>query len=74
MMHEGGGELGIDLSRSFVVGDNATTSSAGKAVGARGSLVRTGYGAATRAAATGRAARAIVDNLMAAVAWILRQP
>jgi D-glycero-D-manno-heptose 1,7-bisphosphate phosphatase len=64
---------GIDLSRSFVVGDRAHDVESGMAVGAAGALVRTGYGAAHEAAARSRGA-VVTNNLMEAVAWILRQP
>ena len=47
-------ELGIDPARSFIVGDGGSTSALARAVGARGVLVRTGYGARRRAAAARR--------------------
>jgi D-glycero-D-manno-heptose 1,7-bisphosphate phosphatase len=64
-------DLGVDLRRSFVVGDRAHDIAAGAAVGARGVLVRTGYGARVEPSEHGAAA--VTDNLMGAVAWILRQ-
>ena len=63
----------IDLSRSFVVGDRLHDVESGAAVGAAGVLVRSGYGTAHEAAARQRGV-AVTDNLMEAVAWILRQP
>ena len=60
----------LDLERSFVVGDRAHDIAAGMAVGARGVLVRTGYG--DRVAATNHGAAAVADNLMGAVSWILQ--
>jgi D-glycero-D-manno-heptose 1,7-bisphosphate phosphatase len=45
MLLQGARELGIDLSRSFVVGDRIVDVQAGKAVGATTILVLTGYGA-----------------------------
>ena len=66
-------ELNLDLQRSFMVGDRWKDIDAGKAVGARTVLVRTGYG---RDAEHAQAADGtlVVDNLMQAVSWILRQP
>ena len=61
----------LDLPRSFVVGDRAHDIAAGETVGARGVLVRTGYG--NRAEGTDHGADAVADNLMGAVSWILRQ-
>ena len=61
----------LDLQHSFVVGDRAHDIAAGTAVGARGVLVRTGYG--ERVASTNHGAAAVADNLMGAVSWILRQ-
>jgi D-glycero-D-manno-heptose 1,7-bisphosphate phosphatase len=75
MLRRAAAELDLDLARSFVVGDRWHDLEAGRAVGARGVLVRTGYGR-TEEAAPGRGATAetIVDNLMAAASWILRAP
>jgi D-glycero-D-manno-heptose 1,7-bisphosphate phosphatase len=65
-------ELGIDAARSFVVGDRWGDVGMGQAVGARTVLVRTGYGALEeRNPRAGVRADAVVDNLAAAVAWIL---
>jgi D-glycero-D-manno-heptose 1,7-bisphosphate phosphatase len=75
MLTHAAADLGIDLSRSFVVGDRWHDLEAGQAVGARGVLVRTGSGRSEEA--TGRPAvapAAIVDNLIEAVSWILREP
>lgn len=67
-------ELEIDLSRSFAVGDRWQDLDVGTAVGARGLLVRTGYGRITEALPRpGAAPAAVVDNLIEAVTWILRQ-
>jgi D-glycero-D-manno-heptose 1,7-bisphosphate phosphatase len=70
LLRRAAAEHGIDLQRSFVVGDRAHDLAAGAAVGARGVLVRTGHG--DRAAATNHEAVAVADNLMGAVSWILR--
>ena len=68
-----GDEMGLDLSRSWMVGDRWGDIEAGVSAGARGILVRTGYGAQDAAAPPANArADAILDNLMEAVDWILR--
>ena len=66
-------ELGLALDGSFVVGDRWHDLEAGQRVGARGVLVRTGYGKTEEASPTSRVTpSAIVDNVMEAVSWILR--
>ena len=73
MLRQAAGDLNLDLARSFVIGDRWHDLRAGAAVGARGILVRTGYGRTEEAAPTSRAsAAAIVDNLIEAASWILR--
>ena len=65
-------DLGLDPARSFVVGDKWVDVGLARAVGARAILVRTGYGAGEAAKPpTDATADAIVDNLAAAVSWIL---
>lgn len=67
-------DLDLDLPRSFSVGDKWTDVAVGAAAGARGILVRTGYGRSTEASLPRSVAPITVeDNLIAAVAWILRQ-
>ncbi len=66
-------ELTLDLSRSFVVGDRWHDLAAGQRVGARGILVRTGYGRTEEASPKAELVpAAVVDNVMEAVSWILR--
>ena len=66
-------ELGIDPSRSFVVGDRWLDVRLARAVGARAVLVRTGYGQSEEARAEpGVAPDGVADNLMGATSWILR--
>jgi histidinol phosphatase-like enzyme len=66
--------MSIDLARSFGIGDKPADLGAAVATGARGVLVRTGYGEdAVRAhGADGVPDAAFVAaDLMAAVAWVL---
>ncbi|RMF86395.1 MAG: HAD-IIIA family hydrolase [Nitrospirae bacterium] len=62
-------ELGLDLRRSFVVGDKEADLGLARAVGAGALLVRTGYGREVEAA--GAAADAVFDDLAAAIRWAL---
>jgi len=67
-------ELDLDLHRSIVIGDRWSDMRVGTAVGARTAMVRTGYGATqARRPPDGAGADAVVDNLMEAVSWVLRQ-
>ena len=66
-------ELGIALEESFVVGDRWHDLEAGERVGARGVLVRTGYGRTEEASPRPHVTpAAIADNVIQAVSWILR--
>jgi D,D-heptose 1,7-bisphosphate phosphatase len=66
-------DLNLTLDGSFVVGDRWHDLEAGQRVGARGVLVRTGYGKTEEASPSSRVTpSAIVDNVMEAVSWILR--
>jgi D-glycero-D-manno-heptose 1,7-bisphosphate phosphatase len=74
MFKQAGADLGIDLARSYVVGDRWHDLEAGRVVGTRTLLVRTGYGRTQEAG--GRPAwapDAVVENLIEAVSWILRE-
>ena len=65
-------DLNLDPTRSFVVGDKWLDIGLARACGARGVLVRTGSGDVEMTRPHGGlAAEAIVDNLAAAVSWIL---
>jgi D-glycero-D-manno-heptose 1,7-bisphosphate phosphatase len=73
LLRQAASDLDIALDRSFVVGDRWHDLEAGQRVGARGVLVRTGYGKTEERAPHDRVKpAAIVDNLMEAVSWILR--
>ncbi len=65
-------DLALDPARSFVVGDRWLDVGMARAIGGRGILVRTGVGAEQeREPPDGLTADAVVDNLVAAVSWIL---
>lgn len=67
-------EFGVDLARSFMIGDKLIDVECGWNAGVQHSLlVRTGYGTKwERAAADRFGAAMVVDNLTAAADWILR--
>lgn len=73
MIHQASAQFPIDLGRSFVIGDKPIDVSLGAAVGARGILVRTGYGAESLAAHGGRVPDAafVAADLMEATSWLL---
>ena len=74
MLRAAAADLGLDLSRSFAVGDKWTDVAVATAVGAKGILVRTGYGRSSEADRPAGVDPAFVaDNIAAAAAWILRQ-
>jgi D-glycero-D-manno-heptose 1,7-bisphosphate phosphatase len=71
MLQQAAADLGLDLPRSFAVGDRWHDLEAGQAVGARGVLVRTGYGRSEELSPRpGVTPAAIVDNLIEAVSFI----
>jgi D-glycero-D-manno-heptose 1,7-bisphosphate phosphatase len=66
-------QFGVDPERSFVVGDRWLDVGLARTVGARGVLVRTGYGdSEERKRPADLAADVVVDNLIAASSWILQ--
>ncbi len=72
MLRQAERELDLDLSRSFLVGDKWDDIATGAAAGVRSILVRTGYGASEeRRPKPGLNPDGVVDNLVAAVTWIL---
>jgi len=68
-------EFGVDLSRSYMIGDKLADLECGWNAGVRRSLlVRTGHGAQVERDAPDKLRRAVVvDDLPSAVAWILDQ-
>jgi D-glycero-D-manno-heptose 1,7-bisphosphate phosphatase len=66
----------IDLARSFTIGDKAIDVALGTNVGARGILVKTGYGETqlTKFGGAIPGAAFVAEDLMSAVSWILRTP
>jgi D-glycero-D-manno-heptose 1,7-bisphosphate phosphatase len=64
----------IDLARSFSIGDKLIDVRLGAGVGARGVLVKTGYGEGQLQKFGGAMPDAafVADELMSAVSWILR--
>jgi D-glycero-D-manno-heptose 1,7-bisphosphate phosphatase len=76
MLEQAARELGLDLQRSFVVGDRYGDLELAHRAGARGVLVRTGYGSGElvwHAAKWEVQPGHVADNLQGAVDWILRQ-
>ncbi len=71
MIQQAAADLGLDPTRSYVVGDKWSDVALARRVGATGILVRTGYGA-TQAERPDRPQDGIVAaDLMAATLWIL---
>jgi len=65
-------DLGLDLARSYCVGDGAVDLGLAAATGTRGVLVLTGHGRATRRALDGRLPVAhVAANFRAAAKWII---
>lgn len=68
-------DLGLDVSRSFVVGDKTLDIGLAEAVGATGVLVRTGYGTIDEITLRQQRGRELiaVDTLLDAAHWIVAQ-
>jgi D-glycero-D-manno-heptose 1,7-bisphosphate phosphatase len=76
MLERAAREHGVDLQRSFVVGDRYGDVELAHAKGSRGVLVRTGYGEEDlreNGVTWPRQPDYVADDLAAAVDWILRQ-
>ena len=68
-------ELGIDLKRSYCVGDRHADLECGRRVGTKGVLVLTGYGSEEKSGVghdSGRTPSSVVPDLREAVQWILK--
>jgi D-glycero-D-manno-heptose 1,7-bisphosphate phosphatase len=75
MLHRAVEDLGIDLERSYVVGDRYGDIELAFNAGAKGIFVKTGYGLGDftwHAPAWSRQPDVVTDNLKTAVDWILR--
>lgn len=74
MIRQAEANFRIDTARSVVIGDKLLDVESGVAAGARGALVRTGYGAEVERAHGGQVPHAafVADTLMEAVTWFLR--
>ncbi len=76
MLQRGARELGLDLSRSYVVGDKISDVGFARAAGAKGLLVLTGYGLGEYTHQRSRwtwQPEAVVPDLYAAARWILEK-
>jgi D-glycero-D-manno-heptose 1,7-bisphosphate phosphatase len=74
MWERAAADLGIDLAQSFSVGDRWRDVRAARAAGTTSVMVRTGYGRGEEhAPPAGVTTDAVVDNLAAAVGWILQE-
>lgn len=72
MLFQGASEYGIDLTRSFMVGDKDADIEAGQAAGCTSILVLTGYGAST-AKKSGLGPVTACSDLRSAAAFILNE-
>lgn len=71
MLRQAAVELGLDLGRSVLVGDNVTDVAAAKAAGCRAILVLTGRGAGSREAVASLEGVEVVQDVAEAVERIL---
>lgn len=72
MLRQAAADLGLDLARSYVVGDRWGDVELGKAAGAKSVIVTTGYASGHELRTEGAAAAdAVTDNLASAVGWII---
>jgi D-glycero-D-manno-heptose 1,7-bisphosphate phosphatase len=68
-------ELGIDLRRSVVIGDRWRDIAVANAVGCRGILVKTGYGATEALRPPpGLSADVVCEDLIGAAVWLIDHP
>jgi D-glycero-D-manno-heptose 1,7-bisphosphate phosphatase len=72
MLRQAAADLGIDVARSYVVGDRWGDVELGRAAGAKAILLNTGYASRDEARPDGRAVPDHVsDNLSSAAGWII---
>ncbi len=69
MARRAAADLGLDLARSFVVGDKGVDIDLARGVAATPLLVRTGYGRETEQ--EGGDAEEVFDDLAAAIRWVV---
>jgi len=77
LLHRAAEELGIDLGRSWVIGDRYPDMQVAWTVGARAAMVRTGYGEGEllyNSARWSRQPELVATNLLAAVEQVLAAP
>jgi D-glycero-D-manno-heptose 1,7-bisphosphate phosphatase len=75
MLYQAAADLDLSLEQSFVIGDRWTDVQLAHVVGARGILVKTGYGATqiNDRPDNFSAADAYSEHLLEAVGWVLKQ-
>ena len=75
LLYRAARDLDLDVGRSVVIGDKWSDVRLARAAGARGVLVRTGYGRGQeQAPPAGLRPDAVADTLMGAVSWVLQHP
>jgi D-glycero-D-manno-heptose 1,7-bisphosphate phosphatase len=65
-------DMGIDLGRSYLIGDTRKDMQAGLKAGAKAVLVRTGYGREAEAECSDLGLNYVADDILAAVKWIMQ--
>lgn len=65
-------DMGIDLGRSYLIGDTRKDMQAGLKAGAKAVLVRTGYGREAEAECSDIGLNYVADDILAAVIWIMQ--
>jgi D,D-heptose 1,7-bisphosphate phosphatase len=65
-------DMGIDLERSYLIGDTRKDMQAGLKAGAKAVLVRTGYGREAEEECSDVGLNYVADDILAAVKWIMQ--
>lgn len=65
-------DLGIDLARSYLIGDTCKDMQAAHSAGVKAVLVRTGYGRQAETEHSALTPHHIADGILPAVAWIMQ--